>query len=153
MRLTLLALLLAGCGAVAPPMEVAERCAAGDLTVEVERGSSAVCAQELVGLSAVRDLYQERFGHLDLTGIRVRVRATDYVPMPDGRLDVAGATWVDAIDLAANHTPGLGHELNHVRTGTGHAGWCIDFEPWQEQVLGYESRSYLGCPNPHGGTP
>lgn len=37
------------------------------------------------------------------------------------------------------------HELNQVRVGPGHEGWCREFEPWSEAVLGVDERAYLGC--------
>ena len=56
-----------------------------------------------------------------------------------------GRTYADAIDLARFDWAELPHELNHVRVGPGHEGWCLDFEPWSEAVLGIDEGAHLGC--------
>jgi len=58
---------------------------------------------------------------------------------------VSGHTYENAIDLARTALETFPHELNHLRSGRGHDGWCADFEPWSEAVLGISQRSYLGC--------
>ena len=73
----------------------------------------------------------------------MRVRAKDELTHTGP--GVVGSTSADAIDLGVDHIGAFPHELNHVRTGSGHAGWCIDFEPWSEEVLGINARTYLGC--------
>ena len=145
--------LCVACGrSPAPPMAVAVRCTVGDLTVEIERGSAVLevmqtqedsCLSTLHTLAFLRGLYQDRFGRQDLTDSRVRVRARD--ELTDIGPGVVGSTWADAIDLGAVHLGAFPHELNHVRTGSGHTGWCIDYEPWSETVLGIDARTYLGC--------
>jgi len=114
-------------------MPIAVACSSGDLTLEIETGSDVLqtmsterecCLSQLDSLSFLRGLYETRFD-------------VDY--------SVAGHTYSDAIDLAAHENTSLPHELNHVRRGSGHGGWCADFEPWSEQVLGIDQREYLGC--------
>jgi hypothetical protein len=90
-----------------------------------------------------RALYESRFGHLDLTGIPVRYRAAIYL---DGDSH-SGMTYVDAIDIAVTGRAGLPHELNHVRTGPSHEGWCLDYEPWSKTILGLDESAYLHCQN------
>ncbi|HZX43371.1 MAG TPA: hypothetical protein VFE93_16140 [Myxococcaceae bacterium] len=137
-------------------MPIAVACSSGDLTLEIETGSDVLqtmsterecCLSQLDSLSFLRGLYETRFGHLDLRGWLVRIRATDDLRNTGLDVDysVAGHTYSDAIDLAAHENTSLPHELNHVRRGSGHGGWCADFEPWSEQVLGIDQREYLGC--------
>ena len=145
--------LCVACGpSPAPPMAVAVSCTVGDLTVEIERGSAKLevmqtredsCLSTVHTLAFLRGLYEERFGRQDLTDWRVRVRAMDELTHTGP--GVVGSTSADAIDLGVDHIGAFPHELNHVRTGSGHAGWCIDFEPWSEEVLGINARTYLGC--------
>src|SRR5215475_12043884 len=110
--------LVVACAQPAPPMQVAETCRAGDLTVEFEVGLAEsfpvppVCAEVLAQLQADRDLYTARFGHIDLAGIPVRLRAAVYLD-GDGH---TGHAYVNAIDLAVTGWKGLPHEINHVRT-------------------------------------
>lgn len=134
------------CGIAAPPMRIGERCRSGDLTVEMEVGSTDTCSDALARSVHFRAQYNARFGGQDLVRIPVRYRAAERLDIPgyDG-WNITGHTYDDAIDLAKGHFEGLPHELNHVRTGLGHEGWCIDYEPWSEAVLGIDQRSYLGC--------
>ena len=74
------------------------------------------------------------------TDRRVRVRAMDELTYVGP--GVVGSTWADAIDLGVDHIRAFPHELNHVRTGSGHGGWCIDFEPWSEEVLGISEKGH-----------
>ena len=134
--------LLCACGLeTAPEIELGGRCREADLEVQVEAGHPIPC-QELLRLSAnYRALFEERFGHQSLVGIPIRYRDRDF-------LDDAhhtGWRYADAIDLGRLNWAELPHELNHVRTGPGHQGWCVDFEPWSEEVLRVDERAYLGC--------
>jgi hypothetical protein len=134
------------CGIAAPPMKVGERCRSGDLTVEMELGSTISCSDALARSVEFRAEYAARFGGHDLTGIPVRYRTSEHLDVPGYEgWNITGCTYDDAIDLANGHFEGLPHELNHVRKGPGHAGWCVDYEPWSEAVLGIDQRSYLGC--------
>jgi hypothetical protein len=140
--------LLVACARTAPPMQVAETCRAGDLTLQFEVGLAEsfrvppVCGDVLAQFQADRDLYQARFGRIDLTEIPVRLRTAVYLD-GDGH---TGEAYVNAIDLGVTGWRNLPHELNHVRTGyNGHVGWCVDFEPWSESVLAIDERLYLGC--------
>ena len=161
MRLQLTALvggwLCIACSPGAPPMQVAATCSSGDLTVQIEAGhfllsedprtASAVCEGIRMMLVSYREAYAVRFGNQDLRGIPVRIRSTDDLRTTgiESPLGVSGHTYGDAIDLAELAWNSLPHELNHLRTGPGHTGWCADFEPWSEEVLGINQRSYLHC--------
>jgi hypothetical protein len=126
----------------APPIQVAETCTTGDLTIEVEAGGAGPSCADLTLISQqLRAAYEERFGHQNLDGIRVRFRGEVFID----RESHTGHTYADAIDLGSHQWDDLPHELNHVRTGAGHTGWCLDFEPWSEAVLGIEERAYLAC--------
>jgi len=134
------------CGMGAPPMKVGERCSSGDLVVEMELGSATRCSDALARSDQFRAVYGARFGAQDLAGIPVRYRVTEFLNIPGYEgWNIIGHTYDDAIDLANGHFESLPHELNHVRTGPSHDGWCKDYEPWSEAVLGIDQRSYLGC--------
>ena len=90
-----------------------------------------------------RATYEERFGPVDLNGRVVRIRA-EAIPDSDG-LAHRGMTYSDTIDLQSDNFNAFPHELHHLEVGRGHSGWCVDFEPWEEQTLGVEERAYLGC--------
>ena len=131
------------CGTAAPPMQIGARCQRGDLRLEVEEGVPLPGCNELLAITvAYREAYEAEFGHLDLSGVRVRFRASVFVM--DGGF--TGHTYSDAIDIGQHQWQDVPHELNHVRTGPGHDGWCLDYEPWSEAVLGIDQRAYLGCP-------
>jgi hypothetical protein len=140
-------LLLAGCGfGKAPTIKVGARCAKAGLTIEVEEGSPLDCGELLAASLEYRAEYEARFGRQDLSDYVVRFRAADVLSIPGyGGWNITGHTYDDVIDLAGGHADDLPHELNHVRMGPGHAGWCFDYEPWSEQVLGINQRNYLGC--------
>jgi hypothetical protein len=157
---------LAGCEAgSSSPIEVAAACPFGDGWVQMEAGHylldpdttappwrSAAPQQICEGvvstwLQPYRDEYEARFGHVVLSDRVVRLRKANDLRDTglEGDVSISGHTYPDAIDLSAGSWESLPHELNHVRTGSGHLGWCIDFEPWSEQVLGLDQRVYLGC--------
>lgn len=171
MRVAFLAcsLFFAACGEASPstssPMQVGAGCPFGDTSLQLEEGHSLldpgtrpavwqsltpdeVC-QHIVSdwLQLYRDEYEVRFGHIALSDRVVRLRKTSDLRKTGLESDdaISGHTYSDAIDLGADGSDSLPHELNHVRTGSGHDGWCIDFEPWSEQVLGINQRVYLGC--------
>jgi hypothetical protein len=139
-------------------MKTATTCSSGDLKVEIEVGhfmltedpptNSTVCDGIRNILSNYRDEYSLRFGRQDLTEIPIRIRATEDLRTlgVESPYAVSGHTYDDAIDLGQSAWDSLPHELNHVRTGPGHSGWCVDYEPWSEAVLGIDQRSYLQCP-------
>jgi hypothetical protein len=159
---TLLALLM-GWGNLAcsmgsaPPMSVGAACAEGDLKVEIAVGHSLLsgdqdtdgerCGGVAEALEEYRREYERRFGRQQLAGIPIRIHEVDDLRSigVEGRFPVSGHTYDDAIDLARDALEAFPHELNHVRTGAGHDGWCIDYEPWSEEVLGINQRGYLGC--------
>lgn len=105
------------------------------------------CAAVAGALVQIREEYEARFGHQDLASIPVRVRAVDDLRTVgvEGRYAVSGHAYADAIDLGQSAIEAFPHELNHVRTGPSHDGWCVDYEPWSELVLGVNQRGYLGC--------
>lgn len=149
--------LCVACSLGAPPMKTAATCSSGDLTVQMEAGhflltedpktNSTVCDGIQMVLSNYRDEYSLRFGREDLAEIPIRIRATDDLRTTgiESPFNVSGHTYDDAIDLAQSAWDSLPHELNHVRAGPGHSGWCVDYEPWSEQILGINQRSYLQC--------
>ena len=144
----------------APPMDVGESCARGDLRVQVAAEHPRLtgvpeldaqwCVELLATLEQYREAYEARFGHQQLAHIAVRVQAVDDLRSvgAKGPYALSGATYADAIDLALNGIGSFPHELNHVRSGPSHDGWCIDYEPWSEAVLGIDQRSYLKCGSP-----
>jgi hypothetical protein len=93
-----------------------------------------------------RARYEQRWGALALDGWTVRIRTAATFSG-----DHLGTTWTDSrtIDLVDSQWVILPHELNHVRTGSSHDGWCAEFEPWEETELGYNERGYLGCQDAH----
>jgi hypothetical protein len=160
---------LAACGeassSTSSPMQVGAGCPFGDTSLQVEEGHyllapastvavwrsltpQQVC-QRIVSdwLQLYRGEYEVRFGQIVLSKRVVRLRKTRDLRDTglEGDYEIGGHTYSDAIDLGAESTASLPHELNHIRTGSGHSGWCIDFEPWSEQVLGINQRVYLGC--------
>ena len=109
--------------------------------MQVEAGHPISC-EELLRLSVMyRAEFEARFGRQDLAAVPIRYRNRDF--LDDGRH--TGRTYANAIDLSRFNWTELPHELNHVRTGPDHDGWCLDFEPWSEEVLGVDERAYLGC--------
>ncbi len=138
-------------------MSVATTCARGDLSIEIEDGHSlltgdpSVDGRECMALAAAlrhyREEYELRFGRVNLTNVTIRLRAADDLRTTgvESQFTVSGHTYGDAIDLAGAGLEAFPHELNHLRTGLGHDGWCLDYEPWSEEVLGINQRGYLGC--------
>ena len=157
---------LAACdGESSLPIQVAAACPFGDTRLQIEAGhylldpvtttpewrnvSPEQVCQGVVSswLQPYRDEYEARFGHVVLSERVVRLRKESDLRNTGLQADdaIGGHTYSDAIDLGAGSSDSLPHELNHVRTGSGHEGWCNDFEPWSEQVLGINQRVYLGC--------
>ena len=159
----------------APAMTVGVTCQHGDLTLQLEQGYPGTgadglataddCQRALDALDGYRAEYEARFGVQDLGNRPVRLRtATDltmttdalnkYASLNDCYLSgsppgqcsiISGNTYADSIDLARNNLLSFPHELNHVRRGLGHSGWCIDYNPWSISVLGWDQSGYLGC--------
>ena len=139
-------------------MKAAVTCSVGDLVVQIEDGhfmltedpqkNLTVCDGIRSILSNFREEYGLRFGRQDLAETPIRIRAAEDLRTigVESPFPVSGHTYDDAIDLAQSAWDSLPHELNHVRTGSGHSGWCIDYEPRSEAVLGIDQRSYLQCP-------
>ena len=144
-----LGFLLTGCGFKdAPPMVPESTCALADLTVEIEAGAdTASCDYVARVLTGYRELYERRFGHVDMSDRPVRMRATNDLRTVGVSADfkVGGETYTDAIDLVAYGYIALPHEMHHVQNGPGHGGWCDDFAPWSKVVLGWNQDAYLGC--------
>ena len=145
-----LLLLLVACGNAAPKMAVGQTCTSGDLTVELEQGYDPIaadCAANAGWLRNYEDEYDARFGHQGWVTVRLRVTTDLRTTGVSSDFVVGGHTYDDGvIDLARAMLEALPHELNHVRTGTTHLGWCRDYEPWSEAVLGWNQGAYLGCP-------
>lgn len=146
-------------------MVVGASCARGDLRVQIAAGHPKLtgvpeldaqwCLEQAATLVQYREAYEERFGHLQLGHIPVRVQAVDDLRSvgAKGPYALSGTTYADAIELARNGIGSFPHELNHVRAGPSHDGWCFDYEPWSEAVLGVDQRSYLGCGPPRRRSP
>ena len=141
----------AGCGVSAPEIDVATSCTLGTVPVQIEKGVSSEhdsCQTFAAILGQYRDTFVESWGHVALQKEQwtVRVRAGDVA-------DTAGHTGVTyhysrVVDIAEAALETFPHELRHVQLGRGsddHHGWCRNFAPWEERVLGVDERAYLGC--------
>jgi hypothetical protein len=142
----------AGCGVSAPDIDVVASCSLGSVPVQIERGVTSpradTCATYASILGEYRDTFVERWGRVALQEEQwtVRVRAGDLA-------DTAGHTGVTyhhsrVVDIAEAALETFPHELRHVQLGRGsddHHGWCSNFAPWEERVLGVDERAYLGC--------
>jgi hypothetical protein len=138
----------AGCGVAAPDIDVAGRCTLGSLPVLLERGVASACATDASILDEYRQTFVESWGGVALEEeqwtLRVRAGAV---------ADAAGHTGVTyhhsrVVDIAEAALETFPHELRHVQLGRGsddHHGWCSNFAPWEERVLGVDERGYLGC--------
>jgi hypothetical protein len=142
----------AGCGVAAPDIEVADRCNLGSIPVLLEQGVAASasldCASYASALGEYRQTFVESWGAVALEEeqwtLRVRAGA---VAVPAGH---TGVTYHHSrvVDIAEAALETLPHELRHVQLGRGsddHHGWCSNFAPWEERVLGVDERAYLGC--------
>jgi hypothetical protein len=169
-RLLFLVLAVAACGGPAgieaPSMDMEVACEVGGLSVQLERGTAwswdagdpvtgeAACERFGAALVQYRSIYEARWGVLSFgtAGWKVRVRAS--TTLENGK--AAGLTYFESkvVDLVQGAIFGFPHELHHVQLGPGsgdHHGWCIDFEPWEESVLGLSEHDSLRCdeePNP-----
>ena len=142
----------AGCGVTAPDIDVADGCSLGSVPVLLERGVFSAgadsCRTYASILGEYRDTFVESWGGVALQEERwmVRVRSGDVA-------DAAGHTGVTyhhsrVVDIAEAALETFPHELRHVQLGRGsddHHGWCSNFAPWEERVLGVDERAYLGC--------
>jgi len=144
----------AGCGVSAPEIDVATSCTLGTVPVQIEKGVTAgpslqdTCRTFASSLGQYRDTFVEGWGQVALQEEQwtVRVRAGDLA-------DAAGHTGVTyhysrVVDIAEAALETFPHELRHVQLGRGsddHHGWCSNFAPWEERVLGVNERAYLGC--------
>jgi len=144
-----------GCGVAAPDISVAASCTLGSVPVLVEEGvslgpsSAASCDASAEILGKYRDTFEEGWGAVALQdeGWTLRVRAGSTV-------DSEGHTGVTyhhsrIVDVAERAFETFPHELRHVQLGRGsddHHGWCSNFAPWEERVLGVDERAYLRCP-------
>ena len=154
-RLTSLLLLLAGaCGVAPPDISIQAACRLGTVPVLIEDGlvlngsSEATCHTYATILGQYRTTFEESWGPVALQAeqwtLRVRAGAT---------VDAIGHTGVTyhhdrVVDIAADAFETFPHELRHVQLGRGsddHHGWCSNFAPWEERVLGVDERGYLGC--------
>jgi hypothetical protein len=135
-----------------PGMDIGAACGKDDLQLKIEVGHPQAnpdgCQAVLSTLVAYREEYEARFGHQDLSDRWVRLRNADDLREVDSLhvdFGVGGETYLDAIDLAKDCLECFPHEMNHVRRGSGHGGWCIDYNPWSIEVLGWDQSAYLGC--------
>ncbi|MGZ6027912.1 MAG: hypothetical protein ACXWK5_00730 [Myxococcaceae bacterium] len=145
----------AGCGVSAPDIPLAASCTAGTIPVQLEQGvavhgsPASVCQAFAQVLVEYRATFEADWGGVPLQEeqwtIRVRVGST---------VDADGHTGITyhrsrIVDIAEGSPETFPHELRHVQLGPGsddHHGWCRNFEPWEERVLGVDERTYLGCP-------
>ena len=144
----------AGCGVAAPEIDVAASCALETVPLLIESGVTSpspngdTCRTYASILGEYRDTFVEGWGLVELQEEQwtVRVRAGS---LADG----AGHTGVTyhysrVVDIAEAALETFPHELRHVQLGRGsddHHGWCSNFAPWEERVLGVDERAYLGC--------
>jgi hypothetical protein len=156
---TLLVAACAGCGVAAPEIATAGRCNLGTLPlltiplvieegVAVRDSPGTACQAYASILVEYRDTFVEWWGQVALheEGWTVRVRA-------GAAVDAAGHTGITyhysrVVDVAEGALETFPHELRHVQLGRGsddHHGWCSNFAPWEEEVLGVNERAYLGC--------
>ncbi len=142
----------AGCGVAAPDIDVANRCSLGRIPVLLEQGVAASASLGCGTYASILGEYRQTFvgswGDVALEEeqwtLRVRAGAV---------ADAAGHTGVTyhhsrVVDIAEAALETFPHELRHVQLGRGsddHHGWCSNFAPWEEQVLGVDERAYLGC--------
>lgn len=143
-----LALLLVGCGGApqtASQMFVAAQCTSSTgITIQLESvpaGTVSLCGWTAAMVDGLRASYEEKWGMLSMDGWTVRIRtAANFYG------EHLGATWPESrtIDLVDGQMIVLRHELNHIRVGPGHDGWCNEFEPWEES-FGFNEKAYLGC--------
>jgi hypothetical protein len=138
----------------APEIEPAAACAMGAVPVLLEEGAGvrrspgSACRAFAAILTEYRATFEEGWGAVALQAEEwtVRVRA-------GGAVDAAGHTGVTyhhsrVVDVAEDALETFPHELRHVQLGRGsddHHGWCSNFAPWEERVLGVDERAYLGC--------
>lgn len=143
-----LAVTLVGCvGAPEMPgMAVATQCTSSTgITIQLESvpsGTFRLCEWSALMVDGLRARYEERWGALALDGWTVRIRQAATFSG-----DHLGTTWHETrtIDLVGGQWIVFPHELNHVRMGSGHDGWCAEFWPWEETEFGFDERGYLGC--------
>jgi hypothetical protein len=133
-------------------MDVGARCSLRSVPVLIEQGvtspASIDCATYASILGEYRDTFVDSWGAVALEEeqwtLRVRAGAV---------ADAAGHTGVTyhhsrVVDVAEAALETFPHELRHVQLGRSsddHHGWCSNFAPWEEQVLGVDERAYLGC--------
>jgi hypothetical protein len=153
----LCALLLAacaGCGIAAPEIDTAGQCNLETVPLLIEKGvtvrdsPASVCQRYASILMNYRDTFVEWWGPVALQEEEwtVRVRA-------GAAVDATGHTGITyhhsrVVDVAEAALETFPHELRHVQLGRGsddHQGWCSNFAPWEEEVLGVNERDYLGC--------
>jgi len=137
---------LAGCafvgcgdgGTIAPPIQVAQECAEGDLHVQVDAGQTSVpCAHWLSTLKYYRDLYTSRWGPVGLSEWTVQVVAhIDSDSLPAG-LMYTGMTYFTSRVIQVTAATAIAHELFHVHLGSessDHHNWSCEFGPWEYSV-------------------
>ncbi|HET9037089.1 MAG TPA: hypothetical protein VFN45_12825 [Myxococcaceae bacterium] len=151
---TLVVAACAGCGIAAPEIDTAGRCNLGTVPLLIEKGvtvrgsPASVCQAYASILTDYRDTFVDWWGPVALheEDWTVRVRA-------GAAVDAAGHTGITyhysrVVDVAEGALETFPHELRHVQLGRGsddHHGWCSNFAPWEEEVLGVNERDYLGC--------
>jgi hypothetical protein len=151
---TLVVAACAGCGIAAPEIDTVGRCNLGTVPLLIEQGvtvrgsPASVCQAYASILTDYRDTFVEWWGPVALheEDWTVRVRA-------GAAVDAAGHTGITyhysrVVDVAEGALETFPHELRHVQLGRGsddHHGWCSNFAPWEEEVLGVNERDYLGC--------
>jgi hypothetical protein len=98
-------------------------------------------------IDAYRAEYETRWGAVNLTGWTIHMVSATHAPVVDGTRRVA-AIYGDTLTIVLGPPTlqYLPHELHHVQTGGGHAGWCLDYVPWELTTVGVDERAYLGCP-------
>jgi len=127
-------------------MEVAATCQGDRMTIQIEQGSIANCADTVTALNAYRAAYENRWGQVDLAGRVVRIRASMYAHDNGDGTAVAGVTFDNAIELGWYALSAFPHELHHIQLRqANHLGWCNAFVPWEADELGVDDRFGCGC--------
>ena len=130
------------------PIDDGQVCYTREVKVQIERGMDFDCQIVAQKLTDLRDVYERRFGRMDLTGFTIRLvkRITTFTP-PDGAT-VVGFSYLDNRTIDVITVWALPHELHHFKRGAGHVGWCEDFGPFSREVLHWDEDAYLGCTEP-----
>jgi hypothetical protein len=124
-------------------------CSANGFEVQVQDGLGFSCQDGLATVYSAQQFYGKwgKWGLPDLSGWLFQfIEAPNAVP----DLHQDATFWAYRIVvIGLDGSKWLSHEFHHVQFGpssANHAGWCVDFEPWEGAILGLDEHVYLGCP-------